>query len=170
MPYTFKNMFKVAILLTIFSLNAYAEKIYYPDGDTEGLYSADAFFSGYSKDGDYLIVVDTNDYGVLPFKTIKLLEQTKKKFAEGVFFLEYRCLKPETALKAGTLIKPFQFVGERDEACDCSKWVFYEDQYYYKIKKPTGSCFGYRRYSFEDFQEIAPFIKTSTTYHPSFLD
>ena len=136
----------------------YAKSLYYYQENDDDYFYDDVIFSGYYK-GDYIILINDGDRNVEAYIS-KNIKFAKEEFSNGVVaFYQFVCLIPETVTKKagqsmierGTSEK-YAYVGEVDKNCDCSKW---------ELRGKDGEhCKGMRTYSFEEFQEIAPQVKT----------
>jgi hypothetical protein len=132
-------------------------------------------FSGYDQNKNYLVVVDVFDHDVKSLLDKKLRQQFYPHWKDrSIPFLEYRCIKPKTAVKKNDYLAPntiknkttnqyawlLKVVGELDINCDCTKWNFYNigNDSENNTDKPINSCYGFSSYTWSDFDMLSQLI------------
>ena len=159
-----------------------AEKIYYRiDDDYEIPYksidtniSGKVVFSDYNENGDYVLIIDTIGYALYSYINETIYDDRVPSI--GFYLSHYYCIKPETAIKAPNDVRLLNnvnnYLGERDENCNCSKFEFddfnydknynyYNIQYRYIKNLFNGKCAGYKKYSLNEIKALKGIFKVT---------
>jgi hypothetical protein len=164
---------KILLLLFFYMEITKGEKIYYrindeyeiPDQLIDPNIYGNVVFSDYDQNGDYVVIVDTIGYALYSYINTTDYDDNIPRI--GFYISHYYCIKPETAIKAPNDVRLLNninnYLGERDENCDCSKFQFDDFKFdtrgnYYNINHQysknsfNGKCAGYKKYTLAELK------------------